>query len=107
MDRSLNLGFGQYLLFAWGLFTFWWMARAPKSLLTLFGLRDETGRVFLVGCVRWFGRLFFFSLLLSVLSVSAPSQLSQNPVYSATALIASLAISVRLLKKPKPNSTCS
>lgn len=85
MDNSLHLGFGEYLILVWGLFVFFWMARAPKALLTLFGLRDETGRAALVGCVRWFGRFNFFSLLSGILIGGAPTRLSQNPVYGVMA----------------------
>jgi hypothetical protein len=101
MDNSVHFGFGEYLIFAWGLFVFFWMARAPKAILTLFGLRDETGRRFLVGCVRWFGRFAFFSLLSALLFAGVPNRLAQNPVYAILALPASIAISVWCLKRPQ------
>lgn len=105
MDNSLHLGFGEYLIFAWGLFVFFWMARAPKALLTLFGLRDETGRAGLVWCVRWFARFAFFSLLSAILMVGVPNRLAQNPVYGIVALIASVGISIRLLRRPTQSTS--
>jgi len=99
VDNSPHFGFGEYLIFAWGLFVFFWMARAPKALLTLFGLRDETGRAALVGCVRWFGRFAFFSLLSALLFAGVPTRLAQNPVYELIALPASIAISVWCLRR--------
>jgi len=98
VDNSLHFGFREYLIFAWGLFVFFWMARAPKALLTLLGLRDETGSAVLVGCVRWFGRFAFFSLLSAILFVAVPTQLAQNSVYELAALPASIAISVWCLR---------
>ena len=99
MDNSLHVGFKEYLIFAWGLFVFFWMARAPKALLTLFGLRDETGSAFLVGCVRWFGRFAFFSLLSAILFVAVPTELAQNSCYELLTLPASIAISVWCLRR--------
>ena len=101
MDNSFHLGLGEYLILAWGIFCAFWMARAPKSLLTLIGLKYETESAFIVGCVRWFGRHLFFTVIFGVLVLSVPNRISRNPSYSLAALLTSLAISIYCLRRPK------
>ena len=101
MDNSFHFGLGECLILAWGIFCAFWMARAPKSLLTLVGLKYETESAFIVGCVRWFGRHTFFAVVFGVLILSVPNQISRNPRYSLAALLTSLAISIYCLRRPK------
>jgi hypothetical protein len=103
VDKSLHLGFGSYLVFTWGLFVFFWMARAPKALMTLLGFRYETETGILVAGVRWFARLAFFSLLSSILMVGVPTRVSAIPFYPLLALAVSIGISIRYLRQPKPD----
>lgn len=101
MDNSFHLGLSEYLILAWAMFCAFWMSRAPKSLLTLMGLKYETESAFIVGCVRWFGRHLFFVVVFGVLVLSVPNRISRNPAYSLAALLMSLAISIYCLRRPK------
>ena len=101
MDRSLHLGFTDWLILLWGLVVMYWMSRAPKSILTLFGLGTEVGHSWLVKSVKGFGSFAFFSLMLSMLLVGAPPQLARMPGYGFVTLVIAAAASVFLLRKPK------
>jgi len=79
MDNQLHLTFGECLIMLWGLIVFYWMSRAPKSLLQLLGLGTETDHTWLVSLVRRSGQFFFFCLLNAMLLGLIPSSMTRIP----------------------------
>lgn len=99
MDNKFHVGFAQWLVLGWGLVVGYWMSRAPKSVLALFGLGTEIGHAWLVKSVRGLGRFMFFCLLFSMLSVGSPAQFDKIPGYSLITLAIAIGASVFLLRK--------
>jgi hypothetical protein len=101
MDNQLHLTFGECLIMLWGLIVFYWMSRAPKSLLQLLGLGTETDHTWLVSLVRRSGKFFFFCLLNAMLLGLIPSSMTRAfPGSCLIALAAATAIFVFVLRKP-------
>ncbi|PYX08250.1 MAG: hypothetical protein DMG88_11300 [Acidobacteria bacterium] len=102
MENQLHLTFGECLIVICSLIVFYWMSRAPKSLLQLLGFGTETDRTWLVSLARRSGKFFFFCLLNVMLLSLIPSSMTRTlPGSSLIAIAAAIAISVLVLRKPR------